>query len=52
MNELAIVLKQQKTIKTPDALIAATAITCGVPLLTADTGFMRIKNLDIILIEF
>ncbi|MBN8718162.1 MAG: PIN domain-containing protein [Sediminibacterium magnilacihabitans] len=35
----------------PDALIAATAIHNNLPLLTADTGFTRIKELNIVLIE-
>lgn len=51
INELAISLKQRHIIKTPDAIIAATALANGLPLLTADTGFMKIKSLNILLIE-
>jgi len=52
INDLAISLKQQYKIKTPDALIAATAIYHNLPLLTADNGFKRIKHkrLGIVLI--
>ena len=51
INELAISLKQQYSIKTPDALIAATAIYHNLPLLTADMGFTRIEEIDMVLIE-
>jgi predicted nucleic acid-binding protein len=51
INDLAISLKQRYAIKTPDALIAATAIHNNLPLLTADTGFIRIQELDMVLIE-
>ena len=37
-------LKQQAQVKFPDAAIAATAITEGFTLLTADIGFKRFKN--------
>mgnify|MGYP003350379093 CR=1 FL=1 len=51
INEVAISLKQKQSIKTPDTLIAATALMHGLPLLTADKGFTKIKSLDIVLIE-
>lgn len=46
----AITLKQQRTIKLPDALIAATSLHTGLPLLTADTGFTGLPDLDIVLL--
>ncbi|HVX00013.1 MAG TPA: type II toxin-antitoxin system VapC family toxin [Candidatus Babeliaceae bacterium] len=49
--EQAISLKQTQKLKTTDALIAATAITLQIPILTADKEFAKIKGLDIILIE-
>lgn len=47
----AIQLKQNYKIKLPDALIAATAITKKLPLITADADFKVIKELDLIFIE-
>jgi len=35
-----------------DAIIAATAIYLDLPLLTADTGFEKIPQLKLILLEF
>ncbi len=46
----AIQLKQQNTIKFPDAVIAATAIVEGFTLVTADKGFKRFKELSLELI--
>lgn len=51
VKQKAIALKQNRRIKLPDALIAATAQTFGLPLLTADTGFRTIPDLDVILLE-
>lgn len=51
INELTISLKQQYKIKLPDALIAATALHQQIPLLTSDKGFMRIKELNLVLLE-
>lgn len=51
VNEIAIDLKQHQSLKTPDAIIAATAIVGNLPLLTADKGFTKIKRLDIVLID-
>ena len=51
INDLTIQHKQQYKIKTPDAIIAASCIFYDLPLLTADSDFSRIENLDIVLIE-
>ena len=51
INEIAILLKQKYSLKTPDAIIAATALYYKLPLLTADLDFVKIKDLNIILIE-
>ena len=45
--ELTIQLRRAYKIKLPDAIIAATAVSRGLPLLTADTGFFRIDNLQL-----
>ena len=47
----AISLKRLVKIPLPDAIIAATAIAEGLTLVTADKGFKRIKELQLILIE-
>lgn len=47
----AILIKRQIKIPLPDAIIAATAIEEGLILVTADKGFKRIKDLQLILIE-
>ncbi len=39
VKQNAIALKQNRRIKLPDAIVAATAQTFGLTLLTADTGF-------------
>lgn len=46
-----IELRRENTLKLPDAIIAATSLVYGLPLVTADKGFSRIKELDLILIE-
>jgi hypothetical protein len=48
IDEQAIALKQ---LRTPDAIIAGSALYLNLPLLTADVGFLKVKKLDIILIE-
>ena len=47
----AILIKRQIKIPLPDAIIGATAIEEGLTLVTADKGFRRIKELQLILIE-
>jgi predicted nucleic acid-binding protein len=47
----AIKLKQQFRVKIPDAVIAATALTEGYTLITADKGFKRFTSLPLILIR-
>ena len=51
IKDLAIGLKQKNKIKLPDAVIAASAIHLGVPLLTHDKDFQRIKDLDLVIIQ-
>ncbi len=50
VKELSIQLKQKHKVKLPDAVIAASAMPLGVPLLTFDKGFEKFKNLDLIVI--
>ncbi len=51
INELTIELRQKHRIKIPDAIIAASAITHNLPLLTFDKDFTAIKSLDLVLLE-
>jgi predicted nucleic acid-binding protein len=51
INEIAIALKQRHKLKIPDAIIAATAIQQGIPLLTFDKDFTKIDELDLVLLE-
>ncbi len=51
IKTLTIQLKQNYTIKIPDAIIAATSIYLNLPLLTADKDFKKIKELDLLLIQ-
>jgi predicted nucleic acid-binding protein len=44
-------LKKKYSIKLPDAIIAATAIWYKIPLITADKGFEKIEELELILLE-
>lgn len=44
-------LRRKYATKLPDAIIAATCIVYDLPLVTADIGFTKISELDVILIE-
>ena len=50
IKRIAINVKQNHTLKIPDAIIAATSIYLNLPLLTADKDFKKIKELELILI--
>jgi len=52
INSTAINLKQNYKMKVPDAIIAATAIEQKVPLLTFDKDFAKIKEVDLVLLEY
>lgn len=47
----AIALRRAYKIKLPDAINAATAIENKLKLITADKGFERIRELNLLLIE-
>jgi len=51
IKEATIHLKQNKKIKTPDAIIAATSQWLNIPLLTADKDFKYIEDLDAIVVD-
>jgi predicted nucleic acid-binding protein len=52
IKQIAKNLLQEGLAKLPDAIIAATSLYLDLPLLTADIGFKKIKNLNLILLEF
>lgn len=43
-----VIIRRSKKIKTPDAIIAATAIVHKLTLITSDTDFNNIANLNVI----
>ena len=49
--EQTIQLKKKYSIKLPDAIIAASCLVYDIPLVKADKGFSKIKELDLVLIE-
>lgn len=51
IKEQTIQLKRKYQIKLPDAIIAATGLVYDIPLITADKGFSKITELDLVLIE-
>lgn len=51
IKEQTIQLKRKYNIKLPDAIIASTSLVYEIPLVTADKGFSKIEELDLILIE-
>lgn len=51
IKNITIEIKRETKIKTPDAIVAATAIKYKLPLLTADKGFKKIKELEAIILE-
>jgi predicted nucleic acid-binding protein len=51
IKEQTIELRKNYSTKFPDAIVASTSLVYGIPLVTADKGFSKIKELDLILIE-
>ncbi len=51
IKSAVVALRRQHRVKLPDAIVAATALWLGVPLLTADTGFSHIAGLDVVLLN-
>ncbi|WP_316806337.1 type II toxin-antitoxin system VapC family toxin [Pedobacter agri] len=50
IKTIAISLRQQFKVKTPDAIIAATSKFLQLPLVTSDKGFKSIPDIELILI--
>ncbi len=51
VKQLTIAIKQKTRVKVPDAIVAATALHVGIPLITADKGLAKLENIDLILLE-
>ena len=51
IKQRTILLRQRYKIKTPDAIIAATAIEFQIPLISSDSDFTIIKELDFLLLK-
>jgi len=47
IKELVIQMRRKYSLKIPDAIVAATSINLGIPLVTADKGFKKIQELSI-----
>ncbi len=52
VKDICITIKQKNKSKTPDAIIAATALYLQIPLITADKEFEKIDSLDLFLYQF
>lgn len=48
MKDIIINIRKANSLKLPDAIIAASSIALGMPLITSDQKFKNIKNLDLI----
>ncbi|MEM6396914.1 MAG: type II toxin-antitoxin system VapC family toxin [Bacteroidota bacterium] len=51
IKEITIKIKKSKTVKLPDAIIAASAMSLNIPLITADKGFEKVNELTLILYD-
>lgn len=51
IREQTILLRESLKIKTPDAIVAASALHLRLPLVSADTGFQKIPGLALITLD-
>ena len=51
IKDYTIKLRQDFSLKLPDSIIAATSLYLNAPLITADTGFKKVEELDLILFQ-
>jgi predicted nucleic acid-binding protein len=51
IKKQTITLRRKYNIKLPDAIVAASALVYELPLVTADRGFSKVSELDLVLIE-
>lgn len=50
IRKIAIEIRQQVRVKTPDAIVAATARYLQIPLVTSDKEFKNIPGIELLLI--
>lgn len=48
VKQIAIELRQQYALKLGDSIIAATAKYTGLPFVTSDKGFNKVKGIDLV----
>ena len=51
IKDITISLKQEYSIKSFDAIIAATAKAYGLQLVTADKNFRKISDIDVVILD-
>ena len=51
IKDITIKLRQEYSLKLPDSIIIATSLYLNAPIITADTDFSKVKELDLILFE-
>ncbi len=51
IKEHTINIRNAYNLKLPDAIVAASALFLDLPLITADKGFKKVKELDLFLYE-
>lgn len=51
IKDITINLRRQYSLKLPDAIVAATAIFLGIPLISADTHFEKVSELTFVLYQ-
>jgi predicted nucleic acid-binding protein len=51
IKQKCISLRRQHKIKIPDAIIAATSLIYGIPLITSDQDFQKITELNLIYLK-
>ena len=51
IKQLAIKFRKQYKVKLPDTIIAATSLYLNIPLITADSDFKKLKDLELVFYE-
>ena len=51
IKQITIEVKKNSTMKLPDSIVAATAISLKLPIITSDKHFKNVKDLNLIYYE-
>lgn len=51
IKKLAVEIRRTRTLKLPDAIVAASAYYSKLPIFTADKEFKKLEELDVIIYE-